>query len=195
MSHRPLLVITGLLLLAGCDGKSEITVTETRERTTRDAEPKLFASSDERFRNAKPSPVIGETPHGWLQLPASQFRLLNYRFGDSGQGEVWVTLASGTVMDNVNRWLGQFSATPLDEAGMEKLRTIPIVGTTGFWVEAEGDYAPGMGAPMKTGFGLAGVVAAVGGQILTVKMVGPKAEVLAAVPSLEAFVQTLRMAE
>ena len=52
-----------------------------------------------------------------------------------------------------------------------------------------------MGAPPKSGFALAGVVAAVGGQILTVKMVGPKAEVEAAKPVLEAYAKSLRMAE
>jgi hypothetical protein len=195
MNHRLLFAFTGFLSLAGCDERKEITVSETREKTSRDVDPKLFASSDERFRNAKPSPVLADTPHGWLALPASQFRLLNYRFGDSGQGEVWVTLASGTVLDNVNRWRGQFSVAPLDQAGLEKLRSVPLVGTQGVWVEAEGEYASGMGAPNKPAFGLAGIIADVDGKILTVKMVGPKAEVLAAAPTLEAYAKTLRMAE
>jgi hypothetical protein len=52
-----------------------------------------------------------------------------------------------------------------------------------------------MGAPPKPGFALAGVVTSVNGQILTVKMVGPKAEVEAAKPVLEKFAQSLRMAE
>jgi len=195
MNHRVLIAFAGFLSLTGCEDKSEVTVSETREVTTRDVDPKLFASSDERFRNAKPSPVMGDTPHGWLALPASQFRLLNYRFGDSGQGEVWVTLASGTVLDNVNRWLGQFAATQLDAAGVEKLRTISVVGTEGVWVEAKGEYASGMGAPSKPGFGLAGIITEVDGKILTVKMVGPEAEVLAAAPTLEEYAKTLRMVE
>ncbi len=170
-------------------------VTETRAVTTRDNTPKLFATSDERFRDAKPSPVKGETPVGWLALPASQFRLLNYRFGETGMGEVWVSTASGSVLDNVNRWLKQFGAAPLDAAGLEKLRAVPIVGTTGSWVEATGDYAGGMGAAPKPGFALAGVIASVNGRILTVKMVGPKAEVEAARPVLESFAKSLKMAE
>jgi hypothetical protein len=39
------------------------------------------------------------------------------------------------------------------------------------------------------------VVASVNGQILTVKMVGPKAEVEAARPVLESFAKSLKMAE
>lgn len=182
-------------IVSSCREKEEVTVTETRATTTRDAAPKLFATSDERFRDAKPSPVKGETPQGWLALPASQFRLLNYRFGESGMGEVWVSLASGSVIDNVNRWFKQFGADPVDAAALAKLPAASIAGSTGVWVAAEGDYASGMGSPTKPGFALAGVVASVNGQILTVKMVGPKAEVEAATAVLESFAKSLKMAE
>ncbi len=170
-------------------------VTETRAVTTRDAAPKLFASSDERFRDAKPSPVKGETPEGWLALPASQFRLLNYRFGETGMGEVWVTIASGSVPDNVNRWLNQFGAAPLDAAAIGNLKTVTIAGAAGTWVEAEGEYASGMGAAAKPGFALAGVIASINGRIVTVKMVGPKTEVEAAKPVLESFAKGLKLAD
>lgn len=170
-------------------------MTETRAETTRDRAPKLFATSDERFRDAKPSPVTGETPEGWLALPAAQFRLLNYRFGESGMGEVWVSMSSGTVLDNVNRWLKQFGGNDLNAAGLAALRSVPIAGTTGVWVEAEGEYASGMGAPPKPGYALAGVVSSINGSIVTVKMVGPKAEVETAKPVLENFAKSLKMAQ
>ena len=195
MKTRAACLLACVVMMSACEKKKEITVTETRAATTRDATPKLFATSDERFRDAKPSPVKGETPQGWLALPASQFRLLNYRFGESGLGEVWVSLAQGTVLDNVNRWLKQFGAEAINAAALAKLPAVAIAGSSGVWVTAAGDYASGMGAPPKPGFALAGVVTSVGGQILTVKMVGPKAEVEAAKPVLESYVKTLRMAE
>ena len=170
-------------------------VTETRDVTTRDKPPRLFATSDERFRDAKPSPVKGRAPENWLSVPATQFRLLNYRFGESGHGEVWVTLAAGSVLENVNRWLGQFGATPINQAALDDLRKIPIAGGSGVWVEAEGEYASGMGSPPKPGFALAGVVASLRGEILTVKMVGPKAEVEAARADLENFAKSLELAD
>jgi hypothetical protein len=120
---------------------------------------------------------------------------LNYRFGESGTGEVWVSLASGSVADNVNRWLGQFGATPLDGDGMKQLRTVSLAGSQGVWVEAEGTYNGGMGAEPKSGQALAGVIAMANGSILTVKMVGPKAEVAAAKSDLEAFVASLKLTE
>jgi hypothetical protein len=195
VTGRATCLLASLFLFSSCEEKKEITVTETRGETTRDRSPKLFATSDERFRDAKPSPVTGETPEGWLALPAAQFRLLNYRFGESGMGEVWVSTSAGTVLDNVNRWLKQFGGNDLNAAGLAALRSVPIAGSTGVWVEAEGEYNSGMGAPSKPGYGLAGVVSSINGSIVTVKMVGPKAEVEAAKPVLENFAKSLKMAQ
>ena len=184
-----------LVLLSSCEEKKEHVVTETRPVTTRDQAPKLFATSDVRFRDAKPSPVRGVTPDGWLELPATAMRLLNYRLGESGLGEVWVSISSGSVQDNVNRWLRQFGAPPVDAAGLAAMREVPIAGAEGVWVEAAGEYAAGMGSGPKPGYGLAGVVADLGGRILTVKMVGPQAEVEAARPTLEKYIGSLKMAD
>lgn len=195
MKNRVACLLASVVIFSGCEKKTEITVTETREPVARDEKPKLFATSDERFRDAAPSPVKAVTPEGWLALPASQFRVLNYRFGESGTGETWVSLSSGTVLDNANRWLTQFGAKPIDAAALAQLPAVTLAGGAGVWITASGDYAGGMGAPPKTGFALAGAIASVNGQILTVKMVGPKAEVEAAKPVLEAFAKSLSMAE
>jgi hypothetical protein len=181
------------LLCASCDRNSApLDVEETRPLTTKDHEMKLFANSDERFRNAKPSPVKGTPPESWLALPPAQFRELNYRFGATG--EVYVTLASGTVADNVNRWRRQFGLQPLTPDEFDAAEKVSIAGTEGVWVEASGEYASGMGgAPPQPGYGLAGVIAQEGGRILTVKMVGPEAEVEAEKPALRAFAASLEM--
>jgi hypothetical protein len=132
-------------------------------------------------------------PEKWLVLPAAQFRELNYRFGASGTGEVYVTLASGSVGDNVNRWRGQFGLEPFTPAEMEAAQRTPIAGTEGIWVEGAGEYASGMGSPPKPGYGLAGVIAQVGDRIVTVKMVGLAGEVEAEKPALKAFAASLEM--
>jgi hypothetical protein len=196
MKTPAFMALIAILSISSCrKPPAEVTVTEFRALTSKDAAPKLFATSDQRFRDAKPSPVKAETPEGWLAMPATQMRLLNYRFGESGLGEVWVSVSSGSVLDNVNRWLGQFNATKLDSKGLSELRMVPIAGASGVWVESEGDYAGGMGAPARSGYALAGVVADFGGRILTVKMVGPKAEVATAKATLESYAKSLTLAE
>lgn len=193
MTTRPF--ILGIsLLCASCEKDSApLQVEETRPLTTKDIEAKLFAASDERFRNAKPAPVKGVPPEKWLVLPAAQFRELNYRFGASGTGEVYVTLASGSVGDNVNRWRRQFGLEPFTPAEMDAAQRTPIAGTEGIWVEGSGEYSSGMGAPPKPGYGLAGVIAQVGDRILTVKMVGLSGEVEEEKPALKAFAASLEM--
>jgi hypothetical protein len=168
-------------------------VEETRPLTTKDREPKLFATSDERFRNAQPSPVKGKPPENWLVLPPAQFRELNYRFGKSGMGEVYVTLASGSVANNFNRWRGQFGLKPLTPDEFDATQKTPIAGTEGVWVEASGEYNSGMGSSAKPGYALAGVIAQVDGRILTLKMVGPEAEIEAEKSALKAFAASLEM--
>ncbi len=78
---------------------------------------------------------------------------------------------------------------------MAEMPVVQLAGSPGVWVTAAGNYASGMGAPEMNGYGLAGVVASVGGRILTVKMVGPKAEVEAEKAALESYIRSVRLAE
>lgn len=183
--------------LSSCrERPAETTAEETRRLTTKDAVVKLHATSDERFgQPAAASPLAGDAPAHWEALPAAQFRLLNHRFGASGNGEVYVTIASGGVLENVNRWLGQFGVAAIDAAGMAELRRVPVLGGEGVWVEAKGAYRGAMGRPEEPGFAVAGVVVEAGGQLVTVKMTGPEAEVEAEKDALEAFAKSLRFAE
>lgn len=197
MRNASISLLAGLLVLSGCEkgqkAGGEVTVTEKRRATTADRKITLFATSDERFRDAKPSPVEADLPEGWRTAAPSQFRMLNYRFGNSGNGEAWVSLVGGSVLDNVNRWLREFGQPEVDQAGLEAMKHADAAGGHGTWVEAEGTYQGAMGASPKEGFGLAGVVVSVNGKILTVKMVGPKDEVIAARPQLEKLVSSLRL--
>jgi hypothetical protein len=193
MVRLSLFAAIALLTSASCQKRSEeVTVTETRTVTTRDSAPKLNATSDERFRDARPAPVLAETPDGWLLLPATQMRLLNYRFGESGLGEAYVSLSSGSVLENANRWFKQFGQKPLDQAGFESLPRVPIAGVQGVLIQSTGTYASGMGAPARAGYGLAGIIAGIEGQILTVKMVGPDAEVREATRTLQAYAAAMK---
>lgn len=190
-----LLSITTAILSGGCGEKNEVSVSETRPVASGDAAPRLDATPDERFGNARRCPVKADTPKDWKQLPATEFRLLNYSFGPSGQGEVWISTSNGSVLDNANRWLRQFGKDPIDEAALKALPTLPILGTSGVVLKTEGDYAGGMGQPPKAGYGLAGVITEFEGEILTVKMVAPSAEVRFGIPALEQLVASLRKAD
>jgi len=179
------------LFLAACDKPAEVSVEETRELTMRDETPKLHATSNDRFEEPGTSPIVaGTVPAGWLAQPSNAFRLLSYRFGSGG--DVAVGISSGDLLGNVNRWLGQFGAEPLDAAGLAALAKVKVTGVEGVWVEAAGDYSPGMNQDPRPGQALAGVVADAGGRIITVKMTGPADEVAGQKEVLKAFIAGLR---
>ena len=192
MKIRGLSACLGLaLLLPACRKPAEVTVDESRDLTMRDEAPKLNASSNDRFQEPGTGPFIpGQVPPNWLAQPGSSFRLLSYRFGTGG--DVAVGMASGGLTDNINRWLGQFAQPGLSDADVAKLPKDQIVGIEGVWVEASGDYAPGMGQPPRSGQALYGFIAADQGRIITVKMTGPAEEVAGQKAALQTFVKTLR---
>ncbi len=155
----------------------EVTSTEKRALTTKDGEVKLFASADERFRGSSGNSILDSPPANWLARPASQFRLLNYAFGASGKGEVYVSRSQGSVLDNVNRWRKQFAQQDLTAQELAALPKATLLGSEAVIVEAQGVYAGGMGKDPVDGFALSGLVAKIGNDIITIKMVGLKEEV------------------
>lgn len=193
----------GSLLLVSCGKREEVRAEETRRLTMRDESMRLGASADERFgtgRAMPPMPPLAEPsggaplvpaalPEGWEEKPGNAIRLLNYGFGDNG--EVYLSMSRGGVLENVNRWLRQFGGEALDAAGLAALDAVQLPGYRGVWVEAEGTYAAGMGRPPAEGYALAGIVAEGEEGILTVKMIGPRAEVAAEREHLQGFVASL----
>lgn len=185
----------GLAVVSCEKPREEVVATESRGKTSKDKPVKLFATSDERFRNTPESPFRAQAPSDWVMRPATQFRLLNYSCGESGRCEVYVSQSQGTVLDNVNRWLKQFSQPALDDAGLQGLAAVSCLGQSGVLVKAEGTYVGGMGKEPEANFALMGVVVAVGDAIYTVKMVGPVADVKAQEEKLLSFVQSLQKIE
>lgn len=75
------------------------------------------------------------------------------------------------------------------------MERVEVLGNEGVWVETDGDYNGGpMGGGVKSGYALAGVVADVGGNILTVKMLGLKGEVEQEKSKLRDYVKSLEVA-
>lgn len=188
-------IIAVAFCVSACDPKQgEVTeITETRPVTSKDDSLRLFASSAERLMPPNNDPIqAGSVPAAWTQAPSRQFRILNYTFGKSNSGEVYVSLVTGTLLENVNRWRGQFDMPPLSPAEFSDQESTPIAGGRGIWVRARGSYG-GVGADAMPGYGLAGVLAMSGEQVLSVKMVGPEEDVDAALEDLKQFCADLKI--
>ena len=166
--------IIAALPMASCRKADKVLVTEQRRLTM----------ADEGH-----SSLLAVMPPEWRQLPATQFRILNYRFGEDG--EVFVGRSRGGILPNVNRWLGQYGKPPLES--LDDLPSVTILGQQGVLITASGDFKGGMGRPARENAGLAGVIVGAGEQLLTVKMTGDAQEVLAEQERLIQFCKNLRI--
>lgn len=142
-------------------------------------------------------------PKGWSVAPtASSMRVVTYRVpaaaGDAEAGEVAVFFfgpgQGGGTQANVDRWVRQFtpekgSAAPGKPVAL-KGAAVPVTIVT-----AEGTYASGMpGGALtpKPGWALRGGIAEGPQGPVFFKMVGPKKTVLAATPSFDSLLKTLK---
>ena len=149
-------------LLTGCGRpEREIHVTESRELTLHD--------------RSYPGNLQDKPPLSWRRLPGTQFRLINYVTGEGDSVEVVMGESQGEVLENANRWLGQFGLTPLQS--IDFLGKTTMLGKVAYIVEGAGTYTPGMGKGVQENFSMIGIIRASGRNIITLKMTGPTEEV------------------
>lgn len=168
------------VLMVSCRKAPEtVQVTETRELTMWDEGR---------------DPLIAPMPPEWRQIPGTQLRLFNYRFGEGSKGgEVYVSRASGGVLPNVNRWLGQFGKPPLES--LDELPKVKVLGLDAVVVSASGKFGGGMGKAAQENAAVLGVIADHGSGLLTVKMIGPAEQVAAERERMLKFCENLRIKE
>lgn len=201
---KPLIAILAMVAALTSCKREEVTASGKRELTMREENLVLDADNDTRFSHTAPKPpvptdapespfVAGVVPEGWQEAPGSAFRLLNYKFGTAG--EAYLSVSRGGVLENVNRWLGQFGADPVDAEGLAAMEKAVIQDHLGVWVKAEGRFGGAMGKQAEDAWALRGVVTSGPKGLVTVKMLGPIDEVKAEEERLRAFVAGLAVQE
>lgn len=183
-----------LPFVASCKRLGErVEITETREISQYEAEPKLFAYSQQRFSN---DPLSWETPAGWVQAERSQMRPINLKFGPNGEGECYLSMlpgGAGGTAANVNRWRKQMGQPDLPEEEISAMPKRVLMGIEGVFVSLDGAYTNVGSAEALPDQRLMGIVAALGEVGLFVKMVGPKDLVAANQAAFDQFVDSLRL--
>lgn len=150
---------------------------------------------------APPGPEAGKpalqwtAPEGWRQTQqGSGMRLVTFVMGATGKTECAVTILGGTgggMKPNLDRWNGQVGKAALTEAEFLALPRIPVLGGQGVLLHAEGAYS-GMEETSIPDQALLGLAVELPGQMVFVKMTGPKSEVAAERARFEAFCKSLR---
>lgn len=202
--------------MIGCDAPPDrVEVTDTITRSEYHAPVELHASSEERFRLALPQQQMGgpmqtssaapdgqpnlfhfQLPEGWMELPPTSMRLINLRFGETGESEAYLTFLSdggGGVAANVNRWRSQMGLEPLNESEIAALPTKPFFSRPATFVDFEGTYS-GMADPTpKSDYRLMGVLLEHGGQGIFLKMVGPKTDMAGQEANLDLLLSSIHL--
>lgn len=200
----PALVL--IFQLTSCREKpAEVEISETRELTSLDEDQVLNATSAEQFLPAEFRAQIqgaqGIVQAGaewtyqlpaadWKEAPTRQFRDVNLTFGEGeSAGEAYLSVVGGGVQPNVVRWFRQFGNTA---PALSELGELTFLGKKAYLIETSGRYEPGMGRPAKGGQALLGAIVDDGGRQVTVKMIGPEAEINSRRDQFLKFVASLK---
>jgi len=173
MSRKLLFVLPLLALgIGGCDsGRQPIPITERRALSESDQQVTLGATSKERFAmvrqmmgmqeeedhsghnhppgehgshaQAENAPLVYELPDGWKKEEETQFRTLNFSFGEGG--ECYVSRVGGTLEANLNRWRGQMGLEPVLPEDIGALPKRLLFGMESTYIELDGAFK-GVGA-------------------------------------------------
>ena len=181
---------SGWLLCCGCLGTLLACDPGDREATVTKSERRALVLWDQSY----PSDLRDSAPLDWRRVPWTRHRYYNYRFGAEEDGEVWLSVLPRQSLDavlmNVNRWYGQFRLPEITD--LEGLPQRPMLGVTGYLVEAEGTYYPGMGADPRPETSMLAAAIPRGDRIITIKMIGSPADVEAQKEAFEAYCESLR---
>lgn len=210
MPRKLLLIIIPLLSLGfgGCDSSPQaIPITERRALSPGDREVALGATSKERFAmvnqmmgmeedhsghdHAEDAPLAYELPEGWKKEATSQFRTLNFSFGEDG--ECYVSRAGGGLEANLNRWREQMG---LEAASLEDFQALPkrkLFGMEATYAELDGDFKGVGAAESKPNYRMVGLVLALPDVSFFVKMTGPKELVIANEGNFSKFCESLKL--
>ncbi len=137
---------------------------------------------------------IYDLPKGWTVADPTQMRQLNLKVAGRDDASCYLTVMArkeAGIMENVNRWRGQFGAAAITAEQVNSLPTTELFGLQCVRVEVSGPYSDGMGGGELSEGRLVGLIGEEGGAMAFLKMVGPKAVIDQEVASFDALVKSL----
>lgn len=196
---RPLLCLVLVLFLAGCGNPKQ--AKEIRETRTVAVQPEgntpfhgTAVNMEMPPQHPPISPYGWTLPAGWSEISLTAMRAGNFRVDTSPEIDCYLTVINGTgggVAANVNRWRDQMGQPELDDAAIEALPKIDMLGQKAVLVEIEGVFT-GMTGSEKPGYRMLGAQASMPEETVFVKMTGPSQAVQAEKERFIAFCASLK---
>ncbi|MDG1986033.1 MAG: hypothetical protein P8M11_15880, partial [Planctomycetota bacterium] len=120
---------------------------------------------------APPSSLTWVSPDGWTEEPSSSpYREVTFR---KGAVEMYISVARGGVLANVNRWAGQLGLAPLDQGGLDALERVPMLGLSATIFDGVGAFQGRRDPAPKPDQRMLAAIVESGGVIVTLKATGP----------------------
>ncbi|MFO0969838.1 MAG: hypothetical protein U0793_30140 [Gemmataceae bacterium] len=135
-------------------------------------------------------------PKGWpRKAPRSTFIQAEYVLpradGDSQDGRLTLSVAGGSIEDNIARWKDQFGGAP-EKAREEKIDVkgvgVMTVDLSGVYNDQAGPFAPAVKRP---GYRMIAAIVPLGDQLHFVKAVGPARTMEAQADKINAFIRSV----
>lgn len=179
---------------AEIDGRSSflVDIAGDATRASGGSPPNLPASGDV----APPpttaaAPLEYDVPEGWVAGRTSAFRVAAFDIQRDGQkAELTVIplgVASGSLLENVNRWRGQIGLPAIDQAELDAtVKSLKVDGVDSSYVEL------GPSASSDSTSTILAVIVPRPGQTVFIKLLGDHSLVIDEKPNFERFVQSLR---
>jgi hypothetical protein len=207
-----------LLSLAACGPGDNVEIEKQRDVTRSYGRAEVGATSEDRFgeRKAAPpaaehnhaedaapetpaapsgAPMAWDVPEGWLSKAPTSMRLANLVPAGNPNAECTLTLLGGSgggELSNVNRWRAQMSLAPIDQAAMDAIPKMPVLGSEAPFFQLDGAYS-GMDGEPRANWSMLGLILIRDAGTVFVKMNGPTDLVNAERANFLAFCSSLRV--
>ncbi len=198
-----------VLLFGGCQESHSPAVREDGTEPEREIappsslpmNPHAGAHREQAAVPSGPDVDLGEVrltaPSGWVRkAPRVEFIRAEFALprveGDPADGRLTVSVAGGSIKDNVDRWRQQFAGKPEKES-QQQLRAdgidVTMVDFSGTYKDQAGMFAP---AVERAGYRMLGAIFPLGGQSCFVKAYGPTKTMAARAAEFRTFMESLK---
>ncbi len=135
--------------------------------------------------------VTWSLPAGWKDLGSSQFRFANFAMENAT--ELSLSLAQGSIEENINRWRKQFGVEPVSSDQISQLPQVMVLDKSSLLVEMQGNFTT-MSGELKNDYMMKAIICLLDNNqgSLFIKLVGPMVEVQHQLENFELFYQSLK---
>lgn len=139
-----------------------------------------------------PDQIDWVIPNNWTLTEPKPQRLVTFKPLQKDELECYISIFSGNIIDNLNRWRSQMGLEPINNTNNQDITTFNSNIGSGVYVFLEGKYNGGMSGQAIENAVMAGAIIQGTNKTVFVKMVGKKEDVLIEKESFINLIKSLK---